>query len=102
MDSGELKVVGVNCFREEDKVPVELLRISADLEQAQAERLKAYRAKRSETATLDAIRQLKDGIQSGANLQDLILQAVKAQATLGEIADAMRAQFGLYQEYVGF
>jgi methylmalonyl-CoA mutase N-terminal domain/subunit len=32
----------------------------------------------------------------------LILQAVKAQATMGEIADAMRSQFGLYQEYVGF
>jgi methylmalonyl-CoA mutase, N-terminal domain len=102
MDTGEIKVVGVNCFKDEDKAPVDLLKISADLEKAQTLKLQAYRAKRSQAATDEAIRQLRDGTTSGANLQALILQAVKAQATLGEIADAMRSQFGLYQEYVGF
>jgi methylmalonyl-CoA mutase N-terminal domain/subunit len=102
MDSGEYKVVGVNCFKETDKVPVETLRVSAEIEKTQNERLKAYRSKRSQLATDEALRQLKDGIDSNANVQALILQAVKSQATLGEIADTMRAQFGLYQEYVGF
>ena len=64
--------------------------------------MKAYRSKRSQSATIDALRQLRDGIISDANLQALILQSVRAQATLGEIADAMRSQFGLYQAYAGF
>jgi methylmalonyl-CoA mutase N-terminal domain/subunit len=102
MDSGELKVVGVNCFQQKDHSNVELLKIPAELEHSTAERTRAYRAKRSQAAADESIRQLKEGIRSGANLQALILQSVKAQSTLGEIADAMRAEFGLFQEYSGF
>jgi methylmalonyl-CoA mutase N-terminal domain/subunit len=103
MDAGEVKVVGVNCFKDDNnKAPVDLLKISPDLEKAQTLKLKAYRANRSQKATNEAIRQLQEGAQSGANLQGLILQAVKAQATLGEISDAMRTEFGLFQNYIGF
>jgi methylmalonyl-CoA mutase, N-terminal domain len=103
MDAGEVKVVGVNCFKDDNnKAPVDLLKISPDLEKAQTLKLKAYRANRSQKATDEAIRQLQEGAKSGANLQGLILQAVKAQATLGEIADAMRTEFGLFQNYIGF
>jgi len=103
MDAGEVKVVGVNCFKDDNnKAPVDLLKISPDLEKAQTLKLKAYRASRSQKATDEAIRQLQEGAKSGANLQGLILQAVKAQATLGEIADAMRTEFGLFQNYIGF
>jgi methylmalonyl-CoA mutase N-terminal domain/subunit len=103
MDAGEVKVVGVNCFKDDNnKAPVDLLKISPDLEKAQTLKLKAYRANRSQKATDEAIRQLQEGAKTGANLQGLILQAVKAQATLGEIADAMRSEFGLFQNYIGF
>jgi methylmalonyl-CoA mutase N-terminal domain/subunit len=100
-DSGELKVVGVNCFKEEGEAKIEIMRISAELEKSATERVRAFRAKRSKAASEQSIRQLREGIKAGANLQKLILESVKAQATLGEIADAMRGEFGLHQEFVG-
>jgi methylmalonyl-CoA mutase N-terminal domain/subunit len=103
MDEGSLKIVGVNCFKDETKgSPVELLRISAELEKSQRERIAAFRAKRSEKSAQAALQAVRDGVKAGSNLQGLIITAVKAGATLGETADAMRSEFGLYQEYAGF
>lgn len=103
IDQGEIKVVGVNCFKDEEKgAPPEIMRISPELEKNAIERLRAYRSKRNEGATRDALQGLKSGIQSGKNIQQLILIAVKAGATLGEISDSMREVFGLFQEYSGF
>jgi len=103
IDQGEIKVVGVNCFKDEDAgAPQEILRISHELEKGTVERIRAYRAKRNEGATRDALQGLKNGVNSGKNVQELILIAVKAGATLGEISDSMREVFGLYQEYSGF
>jgi methylmalonyl-CoA mutase N-terminal domain/subunit len=106
IDQGDLKVVGVNCFqasKEEEKATVqEILRISPELEKNSIERVRAYRAKRNEAATRDALRALKDGAKAGSNMQELIITAVKAGATLGEISDSMREVFGLFQEYAGF
>lgn len=103
IDQGEIKVVGVNCFKDEEKgAPQEILRISAELEKNSVERIRAYRSKRNEGATRAALQVLKDGAHSEKNIQQLILASVKAGATLGEISDAMREVFGLYQEYSGF
>ncbi len=103
IDSGEIKVVGVNCFKDETAAaPTEILRIPPELERAAVERVRAYRAKRSEQTAQAALRAIRDGVKSGENLQGLIVQAAKAGGTLGEIADAMRAEFGLYREYAGF
>lgn len=103
-DAGELKVVGVNCFKDEQnsEARVETLKIPKELEQSAVEKVRAYRAKRSNAATQDSLRALQDGVDTGANLQALILTAVKAGATLGEVSDSMRTSFGLYQEYSGF
>jgi methylmalonyl-CoA mutase N-terminal domain/subunit len=104
IDSGEIKVVGTNCFKDTDKggVPIEIMRIPPELEKSAIERVRNYRAKRSEGATQDALRAIEFGAKGDANLQALILVAVKAGATLGEISDSMRNVFGLYQEYAGF
>jgi methylmalonyl-CoA mutase N-terminal domain/subunit len=103
VDDGVLKVVGVNCFKDGgESSKVEIMRIPPELEKASVERVRAYRSKRSETSTLATLKALEDGARGGANLQALILQAVKSGATLGETADAMRRVFGLYREYSGF
>ncbi len=104
IDQGELKVVGVNCFRDEGEpeAATEILRVPPELEQSAVERARAYRARRNAGATRDALQALRDGIGSGANLQERILGAVRAGATLGEISDTMRGVFGLYREYSGF
>jgi methylmalonyl-CoA mutase N-terminal domain/subunit len=105
IDGEKIKVVGVNCFKDSDKeqaVPVELLRIPPELEVRAAERVRSFRAKRSEGAAKDALRNLAAGAEGTGNLQELILGAVKAGATLGEVSDSLRKVFGLFQEYSGF
>ena len=105
IDSGDLKVVGVNCFKEQSNssdAPMDLLRIPPELETAAVEKVRQYRSRRSEAATQDSLRQLRESVQSGSNLQARILQSVKAGATLGEISDSLRQVFGLYRDYSGF
>lgn len=102
MDSGELQVVGVNCFTEGAAKKPELLRVPPELETRAVERIRAYRAKRSAAAVNDALRQLSDGAKGDSNLMALTLEAVKKGCTLGEISDCLRAVFGEYQEYNGF
>lgn len=104
IDAGELKVVGVNSFKEEAQktTPIEVMKIPPELEISAVERVRNYRSKRSEGAVQDSLRTLKEGTVSNENLQSLILLAVKSGATLGEISDTLRSSFGLYQEYSGF
>jgi methylmalonyl-CoA mutase N-terminal domain/subunit len=103
IDEGAIKVVGVNCFKDEGEVATaDILRIPPELEKGSVERVRAYRAKRAEGATRDSLKALQEGVKTDANLQALILSSVKAGATLGEISDAMRDVFGLYREYAGF
>jgi methylmalonyl-CoA mutase N-terminal domain/subunit len=103
IDSGELQVVGVNCFRDQGTAPkMQTMKIPPELERASVERVRAYRAKRSESAAKAALQAVSDGVKSGQNLQALILSAARAGSTLGEIADALRTEFGLYREFSGY
>jgi methylmalonyl-CoA mutase, N-terminal domain len=103
IDSGKLKVVGVNCFQEKEASgSLELLRISPEIERQCVERVKAYRTRRARTAYEAGIRALKEGAKGDGNLQGLVMDAVRAQATLGEVADALREVFGEFKEYSGF
>lgn len=105
IETGDLKVVGVNCLADEagSEAKVEILRVPPELERQASERVRAYRAKRPAGAVSDALRALEEGARgSAANLQDQVLVCVKAGATLGEISDAMRRVFGEYREFSGF
>jgi methylmalonyl-CoA mutase N-terminal domain/subunit len=104
IDDGDLKVVGVNCFTEgEDHgAQVDLLKIGPELERSAVERIHSWRAKRSKAAAEAGLKAISDGVASGTNLQGLILSAVKAGATLGEVSDAMRSSFGVYRGFSGF
>ncbi|MGK5085085.1 methylmalonyl-CoA mutase family protein [Bdellovibrionota bacterium FG-1] len=103
IDEGRIQVVGVNCHQENSHAtPVEILRISPELEKTAAAQVKAYRAKRDTLAAQASLGAVAAGVKSGQNLMGLILTAAQAGATLGEISDAMRGEFGLYREYSGF
>jgi methylmalonyl-CoA mutase N-terminal domain/subunit len=92
-------VVGVNAYKAEDP-PVTIMKIDPALEAQQVARLKAFRARRDNTASKQAVDAVRAGAKGTENLMPLILAAVKAQATLGEISDAMRDVFGEYRETV--
>ena len=98
VDRQEAVVVGVNRFQigEEKAVPIQ--RIDPALEPRQVERLRAVRAKRNVETWQAAIRSVEDTARSGDNLMPRILAAVEANATVGEISDAMRKVYGEYKE----
>jgi methylmalonyl-CoA mutase N-terminal domain/subunit len=94
-------VVGVNQFQVKEPPPKGLLRVDGSVEVMQTERLAALRASRSEAAarrTLDALRVAAKAPDE--NLIPLILDAVKAESTLGEISNALRDVFGEHRENV--
>ena len=92
-------VVGVNAYRSEDPhVPV--MKVDPALEEQQISRLRALRRERDNAAASGAVDAVRKAARGTENLMPLILAAVKAQATLGEISDALRDVFGEYRETV--
>jgi methylmalonyl-CoA mutase N-terminal domain/subunit len=97
VDRKDKIIVGVNDYVAQEK-GIELLQIDETVTRRQSEKLKKLRAERSDdevTRNLNALRQAAAG---SANLMPFIYDAVKSYATLGEICDAMRDVFGIYQE----
>ena len=87
-------VVGVNAYAEEGGIPEEGLTIDPAIEREQVERLRALRDGRDGARTRAALAALRRAAVDGANSMPSILECVRAQATLGEIADELRAVWG--------
>jgi methylmalonyl-CoA mutase, N-terminal domain len=100
VDRQEAVVVGVNRFQIEEEKAVPILRIDPTLEARQVERVRAVRAKRDPKTCQAAIKAVEDTARTGENLMPRILAAVEANATVGEISDAMRKVYGEYKEAV--
>src|SRR5262252_4422258 len=98
IDSGAAIVVGLNRFADSDTRTIPTFNIDPDVERRQVERLRALRAGRSVSEWKAALDRVEDAARTGSNLVPPIIGAVEAHATVGEIADAMRAVFGVYQE----
>jgi methylmalonyl-CoA mutase N-terminal domain/subunit len=98
IDSGQQVVVGVNRFTTEEAAPVDVLRIDPQMEARQIARVREVRASRSEGGWRTAIDAVRTAARDGHNLVPPIITAVEAHATVGEIADALRAEFGEYRE----
>lgn len=92
-------VVGVNRYGANDsKETVEGQRIDPRVEQGQTRKLAELRATRDEIATNAALRAVQTAAQETTNLVQPIIDAVEANATVGEIANSLRNVFGEYQE----
>ena len=98
IDRGTQVVVGVNKFQTADAPKIELLRINPEGEAAQVARVQAVRASRDATLWQQHMAALGRAAVDGTNLVPHVLAAVEARATLGEVADALRAAFGEYTE----
>ena len=92
-------VVGVNAFKSEEP-PVTVMKVDPALELAQVERVRALRRDRNGAAAQAAVDAVRRAARGTENLMPFIVDAVKAEATLGEISDAMRDVFGEYRETV--
>jgi methylmalonyl-CoA mutase N-terminal domain/subunit len=98
IDSGERVVVGVNRHVTDKQESPPTLKIDLQPEREQVARIRALRAQRSDLAAragLDDVRRACDG---NDNVMDAVLDAVKKQATLGEICQVFRERFGEYRD----
>jgi methylmalonyl-CoA mutase N-terminal domain/subunit len=91
-------VVGVNAYASEEGLPTEVLRIDPGAEREQVERLRAVRERRDPERAATAVRDLTAAAREDRNLMPAILDAVRAEVTLGEISDALREVYGEYRE----
>jgi len=97
VDRKEKIVVGVNEYAAKE-APLDILQIDESVAHRQAERLNKLRAERSNDEVERRLSALRKASTGSENLMPHIYDAVKAYATLGEICDAMRAVFGIYEE----
>ncbi len=98
IDRGDRVVVGVNRFTDETPPSIDVLRIDPAVERDQRARVAELRASRDSAASRQAIAAVTRAAQDGTNLMPPIIAAVEARATVGEVADALRAVFGEYRE----
>ena len=99
VERGERVVVGVNRYELEDEQPIEILRIDPALERKQIERVQALRARRDSAAAEAALARLKeDAAARGRNLMEPIVDAARADVTMGEMCDAFREVWGTWRE----
>src|SRR4029077_11587318 len=93
VESEERMVVGVNCFTETSQPEVEILRIGAELETEQVQRLREVRAGRDQGRVDRALATLRAGAEGSDNLLPLMREALAHYATVGEVAGTLRSVF---------
>ena len=98
LDEGSFRMVGVNAYIDDDADELEILRISGEVERAQSQRLAAVRGQRDEATVAAALERLGAAASTEENLVPLIMDAVRADATVGEVSGALQAVWGTYQE----
>ncbi len=91
-------VVGVNQFTEESEVPIETLQIGLEVEDGQTRALARLKKKRNASQLQSVLSNLKRLASSEQNLMPTLIEAVRSEATVGEICDALKDVFGIYQE----
>jgi methylmalonyl-CoA mutase N-terminal domain/subunit len=102
LEKGDKKVVGVNCHTASVTHELEILRVSHEVEREQVATLGTRRAHRDDAAAKSAVVHLVEVARTDANMVPAMLDAVRAEATLGEICDALRGEWGVYREPARF
>jgi methylmalonyl-CoA mutase N-terminal domain/subunit len=97
IEKKERVIVGQNAYVQETE-PIPVMKIDPRIEREQVDRLRAFRAKRDQAATADALRAIEAAARGKDNLLPLILAAVKANATVGEISNVLRSVWGEHVE----
>ncbi|WP_194895128.1 acyl-CoA mutase large subunit family protein [Catenulispora pinisilvae] len=98
VEKGDKRVVGVNVHTDSIEEPLEILRISHEVEREQVRVLGDRKTHRDNAAVQAALATMLEAARSGANMVPAMLDAARAEATLGEICDTLRAEWGVYRE----
>ncbi|KHE71571.1 methylmalonyl-CoA mutase [Halobacillus sp. BBL2006] len=96
IESKEDIIVGLNEYKLEEEINADLLRVDEALEKSQIEKTKNVRNTRDQVQVDHSLQQLKQAAVSTENVMPYIVKAVKVYATVGEIANVLRDEFGEY------
>ncbi|CAN5753196.1 methylmalonyl-CoA mutase family protein [soil metagenome] len=102
LEKGDKKIVGVTGHTETVTHELDILRVSHEVETDQVAALAARRAARDETLVGNSLQTLLAAARTDANLVPPLLDAVRVEATLGEICGALRTEWGEYREPARF
>jgi methylmalonyl-CoA mutase N-terminal domain/subunit len=96
-EAGERIVVGENAFESDDDPAVDVESVDSALQEQQRERLTAHRDERDDERVEAGLVSVRDAAAGDGNLVPPMIDAVKHGATVGEISDALRDEFGEYE-----
>lgn len=99
IENEELVIVGLNRFRIDDEAQPELLRVDNSIGQQQETKLKNVKLRRDQTEVQQLLEQLAKTARTSENVMPAIIACVRAYATVGEISDILRKEFGEYQAH---
>lgn len=102
LEKGEKRIVGVNCHTESVANQLEILRVSHEVEKDQVRELSSRRAGRNEDIAADALARMVEVSRTKDNMIPAMLDAVRAECTLGEICNVLREEWGIYREPARF
>jgi len=94
--------VGVNVFEEEGKPDIEILKIPSEVEKSQVKQLRKIKKDRNNRKVKEQLGLLRKAARNGENLMPRILDCVRAYATLGEMCNTLKEEFGVYHEPIIF
>ena len=98
VESGQRLVVGVNAHTVEQDEPIPLHRVDPALERQQVDRVQAVRARRDSAAVEAALAALRAAAAGETNVMHSIVDAARADVTIGEMCDALRETWGIWRE----
>jgi methylmalonyl-CoA mutase N-terminal domain/subunit len=98
MEEGRKRVVGVNVHTDAIETPLEILRVSHEVERDQVAVLSQRRAARDSEAVGKSLAILAEAARTDTNLVPVLIDAARAEATLGEMCNVLRAEWGTYRE----
>ena len=102
LEKGDKKVVGVNTHTASISHELEIMRVSHEVETEQVRLLSDRKAGRDRAAVEAAVTRMVEVSRTAENMVPAMLEAVRAEATLGEICDALRDEWGVYREPARF
>jgi methylmalonyl-CoA mutase N-terminal domain/subunit len=98
LEQGIKTVVGVNKYSVPEEIPIATLKIDAAIEERQIQRVRKVKRERNSIAVKEALARVAEACRSGENLMEPICEAVRRDATVGEVSDIFRAEFGVYKD----
>jgi methylmalonyl-CoA mutase N-terminal domain/subunit len=98
LEQGVKSVVGVNKYVIPEEIPIAVLKIDAALEERQIQRVRKMKRERNGIAVKEALGRVSEACRSEENLMEPICEAVRREATVGEISDIFRIEFGVYKD----